>query len=500
MSDNEKPATPETREKLYENMGETIKMFSSNLQHDIILKKSLNESYLSRDHEVFDAFLSLLIYIQYANIESASALRACFRANLPAEKRYNIKWINCVIIEAYKHLYAYGRKRKKSLWMSKIKPVLGSINNHELIEDLKDLELYIVEFGQKKITDMDKEKRNLSFHYDLDPAPVYNMLISLSEEEEVRRLINFMDLLERISIFTRKHIRKYAIRIDVNYKLSAKHLFSLFDIDAFQEKKEMIFSSSETMIQNQSQILDKFMLHQKIPDRFIQYFHDINKELLTPIYRLIEIEKVAIQLIFLYIDLASAMRAYMSSEYTLERRLSLKQINTIIYDGFNKLYRLDDNSDNSLWNMYICPLMSEILDNTILGEFDLLNKEFIELKENIKSYSNQRQLSVHLDRGISELYFMLQDMNPFEESMKALSLLKFLPKLLNFLTICLHIIGDNNNAIHEKKMAPTYEKIDNTIELLRKTPKTPQKDEIIKMLESFRSGDFFEEIMKRKRK
>jgi hypothetical protein len=498
MSDKKKPATPETRQSLYENMGKTIDVFSPNLRRDIMLKKSLNKGRLSKEHEVFDAFLSLIIYCQYTNIESASVLRACFRANLIAEKRYNIKWINCQIIEAYKHLYGYGSKKKKSLWISKIKPALETINDPELIKDMEDMESHIVAFGKNGITD--KGKRDLSYHYDLEPTFVYNMLIALSEEEEVQRLIKFMDLLGKISLFTSKYIRKYGIPTDVNQEPSTKYSFSLFEIDIFQEKKGMIFSSSETMIENQSRRLDEFMLHQRIPDKFIQHFKDIDKESMTPLHQLIEVEKIAIQLIFLYIDIASALRAYISSEYAIERQLSLKQVNTIIYEGFNKLYKLDSSSDNSFWNMYICPLMSETSNDAVLEEFDLLNKELIELKTNIKAYSNQRQLSVHLDRGISEAYFMLQEMNPFEESVKALLLLKFLSKLLTFLTKCLHLIGDNNNAIHEKKMTPIYEKIDNTIELLRKSPMTSQKEEAIRMLESFKSGGFLEEIIRRKRK
>ncbi len=498
MSDKKKPATPETIKSLYENMGKTIEMFSPNIKKYIMLKEAINEGNTTENHRVFDAFLSLIIYFQYANIESASVLRACFRTDLPAEKRYNIKWINCVIIEAYKHLYGYGKKRNKSLWVSKIKPAIEASSDSELIQDFMDLELYIIEFGQNKVTD--KDKRNLSFHYDLEPVSVYNMLISLSEEEEVQRLISFMDLLEKISLFTSKYMGKYAINIDINSKSSTKYVFSLFEFDVFKEKKEMIFSSSETMIKNQSRRLDEFMQHQSIPEKFIHSFKGLDKESVSPLYRLVEIEKVAAQLIFLYIDLASALRAYISSEYALERQLSLKQVNTIIYEGFNKIYQLDDNSGNSFWDMYVCPIMSETSDGSVLEEFGLLNKELIELKLNIKSHSDQRQLSVHLDSGIPKVYSMLQKMNPFEESMKALSLLKFLPKLLNFLSTCLHVIGANNNAIYEKRMAPTYEKIDRIVELLQKSPKTPQRDEYIKLLESFKSVDFLQNIMKKKQK
>ena len=48
-------------------------------------------------------------------------------------------------------------------------------------------------------------------------------------------------------------------------------------------------------------------------------------------------------------------------------------------------------------------------------------------------------------------------------------------------------------------MAPTYEKIDNIISLLMKTPSSQQKDDLIKLLEGFKTGEFFDEMKRRMR-
>lgn len=498
MNSQKTPATPETRDALYKNMGKTIEMSSPTLKKHIIFKKLLDENTSNDKSKIFASFLSLSIYAQYISIELASIFRACFRANSPTEKRYNMKWINCAILEAYKHLYGYGSKRKKSLWILHVKPALQLVNDPNLIQDCNDLENHIIKFGTDEITNV--EKRNLSFHYDPEPVSVYEMLMELSEEEEAQRLNSFMRLLEKITFFTSKYIGNYKVTINEKPELISKYEFSLIELDIFRNKKDILFSKLENAIKNHSERLDTFILHQNIPAKINQHFENLDEDSVAPIHRLLEIEKIAMQLTFLYIDLASATKAFISSEHLLEKQLSLKQINTIVYEGFNKLYGLDDNSQNSFWKKYVCPVITQTTESTTLYEFNSMDKELQELKLSIKSFSDQRQLSVHLDKGIIEVYSMLHNMNPLEELQKALLLLNFLPKLLNFLNKCLYIIELNSQSIHEKKMAPTYESIDNIVNLLEKAPDTQQKEDLIKMLRKIKSGEFFDEIMERKRK
>lgn len=45
-------------------------------------------------------------------------------------------------------------------------------------------------------------------------------------------------------------------------------------------------------------------------------------------------------------------------------------------------------------------------------------------------------------------------------------------------------------------MASTYKTIDNIIDILRKVPNSQQKTEMIKDLEKFKTGEFFDEIIK----
>lgn len=496
--DNKKlPATPESRNALYENMGKTIESFSPILKENIIIKEMLDEAVDNKASKILDAFLSLNIYVQYTNIELASVLRASFRANSLAEKQYNLKWINCVILEAYKHLYGYGGKRKKSLWISSIKPLFEAIGNQEFKQDFNALENLIIEFGKSNVTNV--EKRNLSFHYDIEPISVYNMLLELSEEEEVQRIICFMNLLQDISLFITKHIREYAVPINVESKALLKYAFTFSDFDIFQNNRDKVNSTMEEAILSHAQRLDTFIRQQSLPELIKLQFKDIDSDSMDPIHRIIEIQKVAIQLTYLYIDLASAIRAFIGSECTIEKQLSLKQVNTIIFEGYNKLYGLNDDSEESFWKAYVYPVVLDNEDESIIDEFKSIDEELLSLKIKVKTFEGQRQLSVHLDKGILEIYSMLHNLNPVKELQKVLQLLNILPRVLNFLTKCLSIIDFKNQANHEKKMAPTYEKIDNIISLLMKTPSSQQKDDLIKLLEGFKTGEFFDEMKRRMR-
>lgn len=491
MDDKKTPATPETRRSLYENMGKTIEYSSPLLRKIILIKGTLNPSEENINHEILEALLSLEIFNQYFNIELASILRACFRANSPAEKRYNIKYINCVIIESYKYLYGYKSLINKSLWVSELKPLLKIINEQDFKQDFEILENHIVEFGKRNITD--KSKRDLSFHYDSEPLAVYKMLMDLSEEDEVQRMICFMDLLQNISAFTLKYIKKYEIQ---KHETILNYTFTLSDLDIFKNNKDILCSTLEKVIDNHAERLDKLVHQQNIPGWIKLQFEDIEEEMITPFDQFSELGKVVIQLTYIYLDLASALRAFLSSEYTMEKQLSLKHINTIAYEGFNKLYGLNANSGNSFWSKYITPLVSDDANQSLCNEYEVLSEELLKLKPEIEKLDEQRQLSVHYHEGIIKVYNMLHDLNPIEESQKALRLLNILPKVLNFCTKCLHIIELKNQVNSEKRMASTYKTIDNIINLLGKVPNNQQTVDMIKNLEKFKTGEFFDEIIK----
>lgn len=197
--------------------------------------------------------------------------------------------------------------------------------------------------------------------------------------------------------------------------------------------------------------LDQFTLQQGFPAKINQHLKDIDQDLSFFISQFMQVGKSAIQLTYLYIDLASATRAFISSEYTIEKQLSLKQINTIIYEGFNKLFGFENNKDDSFWKKYIHPIALEDNNKSTYEEFSTLTEELNIFQEEINKCGAQRQLSVHLDKGIVRVYNMLHNLNPIKEFDKALRFLVILPKVLKFFTKCLHIVDASRKTNYEKR-------------------------------------------------
>ena len=160
------------------------------------------------------------------------------------------------------------------------------------------------------------------------------------------------------------------------------------------------------------------------------------------------------------------------------------------------MYGLIAFPEISFWCNYITPLVAGNTDQSLCNDYEVLSEGLLKLKQEIRKLDEQRQLSVHYHEGIDKVYNMLHDLNPIEEFQKALQLLDILPKVLNFCTKCLHVIELMNQASHEKRMASTYKTIDNIIDILRKVPNSQQKTEMIKDLEKFKTGEFFDEIIK----
>lgn len=175
------------------------------------------------------------------------------------------------------------------------------------------------EFGKRDITD--KDKRDLSFHYDSEPLSVYQMLMELSEEDEVQRMIRFMDLLQNISVFTLKYIKKYELQ---KHETILNCTFTLSDLDIFKNSKDTLCSTLENVINSHAERLDKFVRQQNIPGWIKQQFKDVDKEMIIPFHQFSELGKVAIQLTYIYLDLASAIRAFLTSEYTMENATIIK--------------------------------------------------------------------------------------------------------------------------------------------------------------------------------
>lgn len=488
--ENQMPASEETRKDLFDQLGLTIKVLTPVLKSQVqltkILKSKIGNSYASIEKEkVLSILMSLGNYAQYLNLELISVLRSCFRAKHPTERRYNLKFINIVILEGYKHLYGYKRLIKKSLWYS-VSTLSEIINEEEFINDYLTLDKKIKQFGNDAITN--KEQRDLGVHYDLDPIHVYDMLKELDEEEEVQRVLQFVDLLDRILSFSIKYQSKYFSDVKFDLNNNKKKEFIYIDIDPFRKRNDEIYLMLEDHIEKQTVNLDYYRKLQDLPSSLKDEFH---------IHQIVELTKANMQLMFLYVDLASASRAFIGSELECEKLIALKQIIIIIYEGFKKVYDVDNTGVETYLSRYIQPIVENASD-------EKLHKQFIQLKEELdlfcfeaKGLETKRHMSVHYNKGVEQVFSKLYELNPFEEFANSLNFMNILGKVLNFSLECLDKINSDQKSFYEEKTSKTNESIDQILKILEEHSLSSPNSNVILLLKKIRSGEFFRESLEK---
>lgn len=484
----------ESREAIYKRMGEVINDFSKNLQEYILLQDELKLMKSDENNNIFKEFISLYIYVLYMNIEVASTLRASFRSHSLSEKRYHLKLINSFILESYKHLYGYGKLVKKSLWVSRIQPLTEMIKEFDFKNDYEKLTDTIKSFGNNNVTS--KQQRDIAFHYDGEPVRVFEMLMSLSEDIEVKRVNQFLSLLQGISFFITQHMYRYKPKMDNSYRISSyKYNFiSFVDINFFGDKSESLYSDLGGSINLNTNHLESYIRHQNLPTLLRTQFKSCSNKMLSPLLQVLEIEKMAIQLAFINIDLASIIRAFITSEYKMEKLLSVKRTNAIVYEGVKKIYGFKASREDSFWTKYIVPIVAN--NNDIYDEYLLLDNEFQKFQMYESFLIENRNISDHFQIEIEKQYDIFLALDPKIVFDRSIQLLTLIPNIINFLTKCLHMINRGQKKVNEE----SNQNIDNLITLLNKVPDTPQKADIIQKLNKIKSGRFFDDTLNRVKK
>jgi hypothetical protein len=199
----------------------------------------------------------------------------------------------------------------------------------------------------------------------------------------------------------------------------------------------------------------------------------------------------------LIIDLASAKKAFFLAEYPIEKNVFLKRINAIIYEGFKKLYGLNNN-DNTYWNSYILQVENKIKSNASENLSNQLNLKLNMLRPTIKDLGKQRHLSIHLDEGVEEIYEMLVNLKPEAEFQKQEDFFKTIMQMLIQSIEILKFIEKQSEEKSKKSRFVTIQKAKNILELLANSPDFPGKEKTIKLIQQIISGEFYDNIMNNK--
>ncbi|MFI3319451.1 MAG: hypothetical protein SNH01_01585 [Rikenellaceae bacterium] len=351
------PASQETLDRLYANTGlnftictpalcSFIPKLEELLSIDIAQIPDSEEKILIELHQVIarlNSFYNLVL------LDLSTSWRASSRSASTLEKRNNLKYFNVITTEGYRYLF--GKDRKFALW-NKLRALTEQLGDTELMKDVESIKRTSIEFKKEYNKPTDGKSRNFSIHYSDNPIDVYDYLSSIVDEDfEAKRISSFLSILNELSILIIKYKEKYAF--DLHSEGDTFNIGIKERLNVFPDKANKMLNQMTSSIPVYGNSLDKIIRLCNMPNKLIEN-EKFRKLDVSPINKLAETTYPAIQIHFIYLDLACCIKAYLTSEYYLEKQLNLRRMNIILYEGFNNLYGFDEGKrENTFWRKYI---------------------------------------------------------------------------------------------------------------------------------------------------
>jgi hypothetical protein len=248
------PMTEETKTKILNNTEskiiETTKIIDEVRR---LLKTTEDITFFMSQKNIpinLDNMKSLLEYRMLMGLlilDLASAMRIYLNAKYRYEELFSARQIIVIINEGFKKIYNFINKnekgveitkhRKDSYWIKNIGAIIEKDLPHLQNEyDYLTLEL---ENCLKLNFDVIREQRDLSIHYDKNPVKVYDMLLKLDIEETFKKMIPFLDILNKMFTFTDQLVYGY------KEKTNAKKKEHEINIDTMILKLESIKNAND---------------------------------------------------------------------------------------------------------------------------------------------------------------------------------------------------------------------------------------------------------------
>lgn len=420
--------------------------------------------------DTYKKLLELQEYLLYGNIVLSVFLRASLRSASSIEKRFNLKYIVFLTTELYKAING-----KKGIW-KKLRNVFSS----DFVKSyIADIEQELDGFSRNYSTMNDTAYRNLAVHYDENPIAVYDFLCTLSEDFEVRRVSAFLAI------------------TDAYNRLFMKLSFSILEKEG--KANESFTIENETILGDEKGVMYSFL-----GDEIVSIERRLNE-----IQRLYSLPKVVesqlgvvgvseqmsdflhmahlgIHIHFLYLDIAIAIRAYLSSESSIEKAIHLARLNLITYEGVRKIYK---NDTASFWQKCIVELISP-KDSVSQKEVNEIETLLSITTENGSLFDAEfRHNYAHIRRGkINQLPLLLnriQQLDALSELKRPLVLLRVLPRIMQLQKMAFITEG---KKLDTKLKTQRYKSIQDFEDLKNKLPYNEiQRMDLLKKMESIRA-------------
>ncbi|MCM1041903.1 MAG: hypothetical protein NC396_05700 [Bacteroides sp.] len=415
-----KPASKESIQRLCEDMNKII-LSSFNLLHGTLYTYSKLEQIAEENKDrlfAIDAYKNLLelyTYLLYGNIVLSVFLRASLRSISSVEKRFNLKNIVFLTTELYKAING-----KKGIW-KKIQNAFTSDTEKSYIEDI---EYKLEKFSRKYCTIDDKAYRDLAVHYDKNSIKVYEFFDFLSEDYECKRVSAFLEITNAYSNLVARRTRTI-VEVDgnTNERFTIKNEMILGDVSG--KMYSSLGDQITTMGQRLNEIQRLYSLPKAVEARL--GVGGVSEQMSD----FLQVAYLGIHIHFLYLDMAIAIRAYLSSESSIEKAIHLARLNLITYEGVRKIYR---NDTDSFWRKYIVEIISpkdlisqrEVKDLETLLSFTSEN-EFLFDEEFRHNYAHIRGGKIN---RLPLLLNRMQQLDALSELKRPLLLLRVLPRIM----------------------------------------------------------------------
>lgn len=473
-----KTASKETIANLIVNSGLAIDELYKVLNVELVVRSLMDV----RTPQLYILTQDLQNGIKFILMDMSVSCRAEFAVDNICEKRFYLKNIQASISEGYKLIYNFGKLRSRSLWKKLMMKVCKD-GSQELIDECMEIDKNLETFGK---TEIDKELRDLTLHYDDEMIKVYQKTLSVNNEDKVMKIVvRFWGILQDIVLFTQKvdaycleatNIEKIYPAFQITPKVNPFHQ-TVCNLINKESKLEDVLKN---IIQRGAEGLDclaKYWFSTKRIEKHIQenastigHIQEIdNIQALTNVYLLLQ---------FMMLDLAAIVDAYLKSSSNIEYALNLRRVCVIKVSTMVHLYGYTSDEHNcSIWVKIekMIPKDSRDLKDTANGISRILNE--------IVTNNNDKELRstfVHLfDNSracadITKVVMTIESINPMEQIVETQLLLEVHRRLMNFITNLMNVLSQN---AHEKNLESTKSINDQLNESIHKIENSQLPDE-----------------------
>lgn len=473
------PASEDTINHLCKIMGDNFEILFHSLCINVDAIKQLKVRFLlnNTDHcaKLLLTMLEIKAFIATVQLDLVAFLRADFRTKHPFEKRINLKYVNVAILEGCKYIQGFGKDSKHGK-LSELQKI-GQLNDdRELCMDVLLLKNSLDDFLKLYNNLNDKTNRDLALHYDQNPLKVYEFLEQISEEAETLRLNKWFDVLNVLSHTADKYINKYESMLPKSLSCSNAVIDIYKIINNFPDKDNKVYNSTNEGIKTYSNLLDCIVASCRLPgiigelnDTKFQIDVSAIKQFCQP---LIQNIYPGIHIHYIYLDLACALKAFLTSESFVERQLNLRRITVILYDGFARIYGYNDEQQSQSFWKAICSNLQhseDIKTKSLLIQTQIILDDLS--RDKSINNPNLRECFIHYRKGNVDNVIKLFDETikafPIEEMAKSVKLLYVLPNIINLNNISLAVVNRNLMQSFEKKQNNTKDKLYSILDMIQ---------------------------------